>query len=99
VPGDIIYIEAGDRIPADAGLVEAINLETLESSLTGESHPVSKSTEALLDNTPVAEQKNVVFMGTVAVRGNGVAVVAGTGNNTQIGTIARMIQIEEEELR
>ncbi len=97
VPGDIIYIEAGDRIPADARLVEAINLETIESSLTGESHPVSKRTEALGDETPVAEQKNMVFMGTVAARGNGIAVVAGTGKNTQIGSIAQMIQIEDEE--
>lgn len=97
VPGDIIYIEAGDRIPADSRLVEAINLETVESSLTGESHPVSKSTDALSYDIPVAEQKNMVFMGTVAVRGNGIAVVAGTGNSTQIGSIAQMIQIEEEE--
>src|SRR3972149_5288919 len=79
VPGDIIYIEAGDRIPADARLVEAINLETVESSLTGESHPVSKSTHALSMDTPVAEQNNMVFMGMVASRGNGIAVVVGTG--------------------
>lgn len=97
VPGDIVYIEAGDRIPADARLVEAINLEAVESSLTGESHPVSKSTEALGDETPVAEQKNMVFMGTVAARGNGIAVVVGTGKSTQIGSIAQMIQIKEEE--
>ncbi len=97
VPGDIIYIEAGDRIPADARLVEAINLEIVESSLTGESHPVSKSTDKLGGDTSVAEQKNMVFMGTVAVRGNGIAVVTGTGKNTQIGSIAQMIQIEEEE--
>ncbi len=97
VPGDIIYIEAGDRIPADGRLVEAINLETVESSLTGESHPVSKRMETLGDETPVAEQKNMVFMGTIAVRGNGIAVVAGTGSHTQIGSIAQMIQIDDEE--
>ncbi|MFA4935785.1 MAG: HAD-IC family P-type ATPase [Candidatus Methanoperedens sp.] len=97
VPGDIIYVEAGDRIPADSRLVEATNLETIESSLTGESHPVSKGTDVLGEDTPVAEQKNMVFMGTVAVRGNGIAVVAGTGKNTQIGSIAQMIQIEDEE--
>ncbi|NJD77299.1 MAG: cation-translocating P-type ATPase [Candidatus Methanoperedens sp.] len=97
VPGDIIYIEAGDRIPADARLVEAVNLETVESSLTGESHPVSKSTEALNYDMPVAEQKNMVFMGTVIARGNGIAVVTGTGRNAQIGSIAQMIQIKEEE--
>ena len=97
VPGDIIHIEAGDRIPADARLVNAINLETNESSLTGESHTVSKSAGALTEDTPVAEQKNMLFMGTVAVRGNGIAVVVGTGNNTQIGSIAQMIQIEEQD--
>ncbi|MDO8725425.1 MAG: HAD-IC family P-type ATPase [Candidatus Methanoperedens sp.] len=97
VPGDIIHIEAGDRIPADARLVDAINLETNESSLTGESHTVSKSAGALTEDTPVAEQKNMLFMGTAAVRGNGIAVVVGTGNNTQIGSIAQMIQAEEED--
>ncbi len=97
VPGDIILIEAGDRIPADARLVEAINLETVESSLTGESHPVSKSAEALHENIPVAERKNMVFMGTIATRGNGIAIVTGTGMNTQIGGIAQMIQAKEEE--
>ena len=97
VPGDIIHIEAGDRIPADARLVDAINLETNESSLTGESHTVSKSAGVLSEDTPVAEQKNMLFMGTVAVRGNGIAVVVGTGKNTQIGSIAQMIQIEEQD--
>jgi Ca2+-transporting ATPase len=97
VPGDIIHIEAGDRIPADARLVEAINLETTESSLTGESHPVSKSTDALSKDTPVAEQKNMLFMGTTAVRGNGIAAVVGTGKNTHTGSIAQMIQIEDED--
>jgi len=97
VPGDIIYIEAGERIPADARLIESTDLETVESSLTGESHPVSKSTEVLSEETPVAEQKNMVFMGTFAARGNGIAVVVGTGINTQIGSIAQMIQIREED--
>jgi Ca2+-transporting ATPase len=97
VPGDIILIEAGDRIPADARLVEGINLETIESSLTGESHPVSKSAGTLSEDTLVAEQKNMLFMGTTAVRGNGIAVVVGTGKNTHIGSIAQMIQVEEQD--
>lgn len=97
VPGDIIHIEAGDRIPADARLLEAIDLETNESSLTGESHPVLKGTGALSEDTPVAEQKNMLFMGTVTIKGNGIAVVVGTGKNTHIGSIAAMIQIEEED--
>jgi len=97
VPGDIILIEAGDRMPADARLIEAKNLETVESSLTGESNPVSKIIEELGEDTPVAEQKNMVFMGTFATRGNGLAVVVGTGMNSQIGSIAEMIQIKEEE--
>ncbi|MDP2841195.1 MAG: HAD-IC family P-type ATPase, partial [Candidatus Methanoperedens sp.] len=61
------------------------------------SHPVSKSTDALSKDTPAAEQKNMLFMGTTAVRGNGIAVIVGTGKNTHIGSIAQMIQIEEED--
>lgn len=97
VPGDIVYVQAGDRIPADARLLETIDFETVESSLTGESHPVTKSKHVIGDETPVAEQRNMVFMGTVATRGNSIAVVVGTGINTQIGSIARMIQISKEE--
>lgn len=97
VPGDMILIEAGDRIPVDARLAEAVNLETIESALTGESHPVSKSADVLRENTPVAERRNMVFMGTIATRGNGMAVIVGTGTGTQIGSIAQMIQEEEEE--
>jgi Ca2+-transporting ATPase len=95
VPGDIIHIEAGDRIPADARIVEAIYLEITESSLTGESHPVSKSTDALSKDTPAAEQKNMLFMGTTAVRGNGIAVIVGTGKNTHIGSIAPQDKIRK----
>ncbi len=97
VPGDVILVEAGDRIAADARLIEAINLETVESTLTGESNPVPKSTGMLGEDIPVAEQKNMVFMGTIVTRGNGIAIVVGTGSNTQIGDIAQMIQIREEE--
>lgn len=97
VPGDVILVEAGDRIAADARLIEAINLETVESSLTGESHPVSKNAGVLGEDTPIAERKNMVLMGTIATRGNGMAVVVGTGIHTQIGSIAEMIQIREEE--
>jgi len=97
VPGDIILIEAGDMVPADARMVEAINLETVESALTGESHPVSKITNILREDTPIAERSNMVFMGTIVTRGNGMALVVGTGTNTQIGSIAQMIQAEEEE--
>ncbi len=97
VPGDIIYIEAGDRVPADARLIEVIALETLESSLTGESHPVAKSSQALAEETSIAELRNMVFMGTIVTKGNGVAIVVSTGTDTQIGSIAQMIQIKEEE--
>ncbi|HLB72299.1 MAG TPA: HAD-IC family P-type ATPase [Candidatus Methanoperedens sp.] len=97
VPGDIILIEAGDRIPADARLIEAINLETVESALTGESHPVSKKTDVLGEDISITDQKNMIFMGTFVTRGNGMAVVVGTGLNTQIGSIAEMIQIKEVE--
>jgi len=98
VPGDIILIEAGDRIPADARLIEAIDLHVDEAVLTGESVPVSKTIEPLPDpKIPVADRKNMVFMGTHATYGRGKAVVSSTGMNTEFGKIAGMLQYVEEE--
>ncbi|RLG71054.1 MAG: calcium-transporting P-type ATPase, PMR1-type [Thermoprotei archaeon] len=98
VPGDIVLIEAGDRIPADARLIEAIDLHVDEAVLTGESVPVSKTIEPLPDpKIPVADRKNMVFMGTHATYGRGKAVVSATGMNTEFGKIAGMLQYVEEE--
>jgi len=98
VPGDIIVLETGDRVPADARLIEAVNLEVDEAVLTGESVPVPKTTSPLHDvNIPVAERKNMVFMGTFVTRGRGKAVVTTTGMNTEFGKIAAMLQEVEIE--
>src|SRR3989338_3603800 len=96
VPGDIILLEEGDRIPADCRLVESINLEADEASLTGESLPVFKTTDALKECS-LPDRKNSVFMGTVIVAGRGKAIVTNTGMKTEIGKIAKEIQIEKEQ--
>ncbi|HET7910159.1 MAG TPA: cation-translocating P-type ATPase [Nitrospira sp.] len=93
VPGDLLVLEAGDRIPADARLIYTASLQTQEASLTGESTPVLKDAHAALPATaPLANRMNMVFMGTVAVSGKSRAVVVGTGPKTQLGRIAGMIQ-------
>ncbi|MEM4505257.1 MAG: cation-translocating P-type ATPase [Candidatus Bathyarchaeia archaeon] len=98
VPGDIILIEAGDRIPADARLLETIELKTEEAALTGESTPIDKVVGPLDEKTPVADRRNMVFMGTHATYGRGKAVVVATGMNTEFGKIAGLVQeVEEEE--
>jgi len=93
VPGDVIVLREGDRVPADARLIESEDLEVDESSLTGESTPVVKNHDVILPvNTIIAERKNMVFMGTYVVKGRGKAVVVSTGLNTEFGKIARMIR-------
>jgi Ca2+-transporting ATPase len=91
VPGDIIILEEGDSIPADARLIEAKNLRAIESPLTGESVPVNKNTETLPENTPLADRKNMVFKSTFIAGGYALAVVTGTGMDTAIGEIARSL--------
>src|SRR3989339_271483 len=92
VPGDIILLREGDRIPADARVVLSQNLKIDEASLTGESEPIYKNTDALeRDNLPTAEQKNMVWKGTHVVSGNGRAIVVATGLGTVIGSIAKQI--------
>ncbi len=93
VPGDIIEVEAGDRIPADARILESFSLETEESSLTGESLPVSKRAEAIKEaSVALGDRINLLFMGTTVSRGNAMAVVIGTGMTTEMGQIAELIQ-------
>lgn len=92
VRGDLIFLESGDRIPADVRILEASNLEIDESSLTGESLPASKRS-AVIPNPELAlaDQKNMGFTGTVVTRGRGMGVVVATGMNTVLGQIARII--------
>jgi Ca2+-transporting ATPase len=92
IPGDIIVLSTGDRIPADARIMEAANLKVDEASLTGESIPVEKTSVSLGGNIEVAERKNMVYMGTAVVYGRGKGVVAATGMKTEFGTIAQMLQ-------
>jgi Ca2+-transporting ATPase len=96
VPGDIILLYTGDKVPADARLIEAINLKVDEAPLTGESTPVNKSVEPLPEEIGIPERRNVVFTGTAVVYGRGKAVVTSTGMNTEFGKIAKMVQVTEE---
>jgi len=99
VPGDIVYLEAGNYIPADVRLLEAINLRIEEASLTGESLSVQKNAASVLDkNVPLGDRKNTGFMGTLVSYGRGRGVVVSTGMHTQLGLIASMLQnVETEE--
>jgi Ca2+-transporting ATPase len=98
VPGDLIELEAGDRVPADARVVQATSLKTDEAALTGESTPVSKIPDPLGDPAlPVAERTNLVFMGTTVARGRGRALVVATGMATEMGTIAHLIRDAMED--
>lgn len=93
VPGDVVLLEAGDRVPADVRLVDSFSLEVEEAALTGESVPVTKSAAVFLPpQTPLAEMTNRAFMGTVVTRGRAKSVVINTGINTVMGEIAAMIQ-------
>ncbi|NPA86757.1 MAG: cation-translocating P-type ATPase [Candidatus Diapherotrites archaeon] len=95
VPGDVVLLEEGDRVPADLRLVEAHDLLVDESLLTGESVPVEKSAE-WKGSAPVAERKNVLYMGTSVVRGRGKGIVYATGMNTEMGKIAADVEAIEE---
>ena len=97
VPGDIILLETGDRVPADARLLECQLLSVDESNLTGESVPVSKDEKFLGDEaTPLGDRKNAVYKSTLVTRGFGRAVVVATGMDTEIGKIAHLLQEKEE---
>ncbi len=93
VPGDIVLLEAGSVVPADARLFESANLSVQEASLTGESQPVEKSIAALRDAAaPLGDRYNMLYMGTAVTYGRGTAVVVETGMRTQLGRIAELIQ-------
>lgn len=98
VPGDIVLLESGDRIPADIRWLQCSALYAEESALTGESLPVSKHAEAIhAEEIPLGDQKNIGFMGTMVTRGTGRAVVVRTGMATEMGKIADLIQNTESQ--
>ncbi len=96
VVGDILFLEAGELVPADARLLEVTNLSVDESLLTGESAPVSKQT-GVLPEAPLAERGNMAYRGTAIVRGNGRAVATATGSNTEIGQTMSLLNERGEE--
>ncbi|MBU2639510.1 MAG: cation-translocating P-type ATPase [Nanoarchaeota archaeon] len=96
VPGDIILFSAGDRITADARIIESTNLRLDESALTGESRPVTKNSGIIKNKVGLAEQYNILFSGTTIVNGSAKALVVATGMETEIGKIATLVQSVEE---
>ena len=101
VPGDLLILEAGDAVPADARIVECASMKTQEAALTGESTDVEKKSEALAaaDNgeVPLGDRKNMVYMGSIVTYGRGHAVVTGTGMDTEMGAIADALSNAKDE--
>lgn len=98
VPGDIMFLEAGDRLCADGKIIAAANLQVQESALTGEAQSVHKhNREDLAVDTPLGDRLNLVFAGTEVLQGRAEAVVTATGMTTELGKIARMLQSVESE--
>ncbi|MFY9608117.1 MAG: HAD-IC family P-type ATPase [Blastocatellia bacterium] len=97
VPGDIVILNAGDRVPADARLVEAVGLRAEESALTGESTTVEKAPDPVVPDAPLAERHSMVYLGTTIAAGHAVAVVAATGARTELGRIGKLVADAPEE--
>lgn len=98
VRGDIVELEAGDAVPADAHLLEAVALRIDEASLTGESSPVRKDSGWVgLPETPLADRRNMIFLGTAAVGGRATAVITATGRDTELGRIGALIASAKKE--
>src|SRR5882672_2477590 len=91
VPGDIVLLESGDKIPADLRLVDVKNLRTEEAALTGESVPVDKATDAVHENATVGDREDMAFSGTLVAAGRATGVVVATGSHTELGRINHMI--------
>ncbi|MBN1175587.1 HAD-IC family P-type ATPase, partial [Candidatus Woesearchaeota archaeon] len=98
VPGDVVYLEAGDQVPADIRLIEATRLKVEESSLTGESMPVQKNVDVLKLKLALGDQTNMLFSSTTVASGSALGVVVATGMQTEIGKIALMIDSAKKEI-
>lgn len=98
VPGDLVQVEAGDNIPADARLVQSFGLKVQEAALTGESMPVKQNADiALTVDTPLGDRRNMIYMGTVIAAGKAWAVVTAIGMKTELGQIAGMLARHESD--
>lgn len=95
VPGDIVYLNIGDRVPADIRIFEAIDLAIDESSFTGETEPAQKSTAPILKGNGLTSKRNIAFMGTLVRCGNGKGIVVNTGEKSEFGKVFSMMQAEE----
>ncbi|NIM59418.1 MAG: HAD-IC family P-type ATPase, partial [Candidatus Aminicenantes bacterium] len=98
VPGDIVNLEAGNRIPADLRVIDSNNLKVDEAVLTGESVPDEKFDQVLEKDSSVADQDNMLFMGTLIVSGNGLGIAVTTGRNTEFGKIAKIVSETKEQI-
>lgn len=96
VPGDIVFLAAGDKVPADLRLLQTNELRIAEAALTGESLPVEKSTKALVGNVGLADQVNMAFSTTLVTSGQGVGLVTATGDRTEIGRVAHLVDSADE---
>ncbi len=96
VPGDIILLKTGDKVPADSRIIDEMNLKCDEAVLTGESNPVEKSFQRIRGAVEVADRINMVLSGTSVAYGRCTAVVAATGMNTEFGKIAKLLEVQEE---
>ncbi|MCF7820008.1 MAG: HAD-IC family P-type ATPase [Candidatus Pacebacteria bacterium] len=97
VPGDIILLAPGSRIPADARIIEALDLRINEANLTGESVPASKNNKAVEVGVPLADRLNMAYASTIVLSGSGKAVVTAIGSNTEIGKISSLVKSTKEE--
>src|SRR5262245_4336168 len=91
VPGDVVLLESGDKIPADLRLIEAKNLRTEEAAITGESVPAEKTVDAVHVNATVGDRGSMAFSGTMVVSGRATGVVVATGNETELGRINQLL--------
>ncbi len=97
VPGDVVLVDEGDTIPADARLIESVALQTSEAALTGESLPVAKDTQTIPGDVPLGDRHNTIFSGTAVTYGHGTAVVTATGMQTEMGRIAGLLEDTPEQ--
>jgi magnesium-transporting ATPase (P-type) len=103
VPGDVVMLSLGDRVPADLRMIEVSNLACAEAALTGESVPIEKSVDAIeveggdASRTPLGDRHNMAFSATLVAQGQGVGIIVSTGDHTEIGTINTLVSQTEEK--